>query len=205
MSVYGKGINDMYKGWRLENEWNKRVYKKWQSMLERCYSEKYHEKQPTYKKCSVCERWLSLSNFVEDFKLIDGYDETKFLNGKLELDKDIKTNGANKIYSLDNCVFISKTENVKQANKTRDYTQFQGEKHPLSIRIAQYDKQGNLIKIWDGGSYEIKRELGIDQSHIITCCKFWGTNCNKEEWYKTHKMHPLKSCGGFVWKYYKED
>ena len=195
--VYGHGINDMPKNWTVENEWNKRVYKTWINMLKRCYSEKLHEIHTTYKECSVCKKWLILSNFVKEFKLIDGYDEKKFLNGQLQLDKDIKSNGANKEYSLNNCLLVSKTENVRQANKTRDYSN-------ISIKIAQYDRDGNLIKIWNS-AMDIERELGIKNGNIITCCKFWKMNCNKEEWFKIHKSRPNKTAGGFIFKYAIEE
>ena len=72
-----------------------------------------------------------------------------------------------------------------------------------SIKIAQYDKKGNLIKIWNG-SYEIQRELNIHQNSIITCCKFWQMNCNKEKWHETYKGNPNKSAGGYIWKYAEE-
>lgn len=37
---------------------NKTVeYQAWQSILERCYDNKYLEKSPTYIGCSVCEEW----------------------------------------------------------------------------------------------------------------------------------------------------
>ena len=200
--VCGHGINDMQRGWTTDNEWNKKVYQKWNNMIYRCYSEKYHEKYPAYIGCSVCSRWLLLSNFVDDFSKIDGYDEEKFLNSELELDKDIKSNGINKYYSFENCILVDRSDNVKQANKTRYYKT--GIDHPLSIRIAQYDKQENLIQVWNG-SHEIKRELGISNSQIISCCKFWEINCNKEEWFKTHKKYPCKTCGGYIFKYFKED
>ncbi len=203
--VCGNGINDMRKGWTVENEWNKRIYEKWRAMLKRCYSEKYHEKSPTYKDCTVCQRWLLLSNFVDDFKLIDGYDEEKFLNGELVLDKDIKSNGANKEYSLENCMLVSTAENAKQSNKTMDYTQQQGENNSRSIKICQYNKETyELIKIWNS-SRDIQRELGISHSNIGQCCKFWEMNCNKEEWFKICKNRPQKTAGGYIWKYYKEE
>ena len=170
--VCGHGINDMRYGWRIENEWNKRVYRTWHNMLKRCYDEKYHEKQQTYKNCSVYDRWLLLSNFVEDFKLIDGYNEEKFLNGELCLDKDIKSNGTNKEYCLEECMLVSKSENSRQSNKTMDYSSIKGENNPRSIRICQYDKKKNFIKIWNS-SMDIKRELGINQSNIIACCKWY--------------------------------
>ena len=226
--VCGHGVNDMQRGWRTENNWNKKVYEKWKGMLTRCYSEKYHEKQPTYIGCYVCDNWLLLSNFIRDFKLIDGYDEEKFLNGELELDKDIKTNGVNKEYSLENCMLVSKSENSIQSNKTMDYSFLffltgennpmygrkgenasmygrTGKNNPCSIKIQQYDKQTHeLIKVWDS-IMDIKRKLGINESHIVACCKFWKIGCSKEEWFKTHKEYPRKSCGGYIFKYAEED
>ena len=201
--VYGHGINDMPYGWTNKSEKNCRIYKTWCHMLERCYSEKYHKTRPTYKSCSVCNRWLLFSNFVEDYKLIDSYNEEKFLKGKLVLDKDIKSNGENKEYSLKNCMWVSKSENSRQATKTRDYSDMQGENHSRSVKIAQYDKQGNLIRIW-GYINDAQHELGIASQSISACCKFWEMNCNKEEWFKTHKNRPYKSAGGFIWKYYNE-
>ena len=74
-----------------------------------------------------------------------------------------------------------------------------------SIKISQYDKQTHeLIRIWNG-SYEIERELGIHQTNVIACCKWYKCGENLNEWHKTHKKHPYKSAGGFVWKYYEED
>ena len=66
-------------------------YKTWTGMLERCYSEAYQKRRTTYKGCSVCEEWLTFSNFrawMED------------------LDKDFIVEG-NKVYSPETCVFIS--------------------------------------------------------------------------------------------------
>ena len=194
--IQDKGINDMPYGWVSKNKWNKKVYKTWHHMLERCYSEKYHETRPTYKNCSVCKKWLLLSNFISDFKLIDGYDDEKFLNGELCLDKDIKSNGENKEYSLENCLWVSKGENSRQATKTRDYSS-------TAIKISQYDKKMNLIKIWNS-SIDIQRELGISRSHIFTCCKWYECGENLEEWFKTHKENPRKSVGGYIFKYYEE-
>ena len=208
--IYNKGINDMPKGWMSKNNKNKRIYKTWHHMLVRCYDEKYHETRPTYIGCSVCNDWLILSNFVRDFKLIDGYDEEKFLNGELCLDKDIKSDGKNKIYCLEQCMFVSKEENIRQSNKTMDYSFMKeriGENHPMwnkGVKIAQYDKNSNLIKIWNG-SRDIQRELNINQGSIIACCQWYACGEDKKEWFKTHKNYPYKSVGGFIWKYYKEN
>ena len=136
--VHGVGMNDMPKGWTKANEYNKRIYQVWYSMLARCYSEKYHEKHQTYKNCYCCERWLVLSNFVKDIVKIDGYNY--WLSGFSEkinpyqLDKDIKSGGTNKCYCLEQCQFVSYAENIRQANKTRDNTYLYnrtGENHPM--------------------------------------------------------------------------
>ena len=218
--VYGHGINNI-RGWASKSEENKKIYKTWCHMLERCYDEKYHKKYPTYKNCTVCRRWLLLSNFVDDFKLISGYDKEKFMNGELELDKDIKSNGASKEYSLENCTLISKSENIRQATKTRNNDYLQGENNhnygknfsketrrkmseAKSIKISQYDKQGNLIKIWCG-SREIQRELGINQGDIIACCKWYACGEDLGEWHKIRKGYPNKTAGGFIFKYAIEE
>ena len=126
--VHGVGINDMPYGWRKESELNYRIYDGWKHMLERCYSEKYQEKFPTYKGCYVCERWLRLSNFVEDISKIDNY-ELWINNPKkyIALDKDIKNNGNNKCYCFEQCMFVTNEKNVKQSNKTMDYNKIKKE------------------------------------------------------------------------------
>ena len=79
-----------------------------------------------------------------------------------------------------------------------------GENNSRHQTVAQYDDNMNLIKVWKGVK-EIERILGINNSSIIQCCKFWEINCDKEEWFKTHKNRPVKKAGGYIWKYYKED
>lgn len=217
--VQGHGINDMPWGWASENEWNKRVYRKWERMLYRCYNEEYHKTKngKNYIGCTVCERWLTLSNFVEDFENIDGYEREKFLNGELVLDKDIKSGGKNKTYIIEQCLLTSIEENSREAMRTRDNTYLYGENHPMhgkhhteetkqkisenngmkgklgsecpnSKKVAQYDKETHdLIKIWDS-MHDVERELGINQGHISSCCK-----------------GKRKSAGGFVWNYVEDD
>ena len=79
-------------------------YHKWQGMLERCFDNKYKEKNPTYKDVTCCDRWLCFANFLEDFEILkQEYNWSK--DEKLNLDKDI-LNKNNKIYSLENCVLV---------------------------------------------------------------------------------------------------
>ena len=208
--VCKKGINNMPRGWRLDNKWNYKAYEKWKHMLQREYSEKLKQKYKTYKDCTVCERWLLLSNFVEDLPKIEGYDEEKFINGELELDKDIKSNGVNKEYNLDNCMLVSHVENIIQAMKTRNYSDMQGEnhpmygkhhseetrqkisetqkgeKHPQCRKVAKYDLEMNLINIYNYIK-QASEEAGIATSGIIRCCR-----------------GEYKTAGGYIWKYFDE-
>lgn len=201
MVISNVGINDMPSGWRLKNDKNKRIYTCWSDMIRRCYSEKSLKKNPSYKDCFVCERWLLLSNFVEDIEKIDGYENwLNNPNKRIALDKDIKTNGKNKCYCLENCMFVSQVENTKQSNKTmsRDYMKgenncwhgknlseehiakrketvlknetFKGVNNPRALKVAQCDENWNIIKIWDYIK-EASIELDICYTSIIGCCK----------------------------------
>lgn len=180
--VCGVGRNDMYWGWTKANDWNQRVYVVWTKMIQRCYSEKYHEKNPTYIGCFVCSRWLKLSNFVEDIVKIPNYEYWRD-NPKqgISLDKDIKSNGKNKEYSLEQCQFTDFGENARQAMKTRDYVQ--GENNPNHGQlVAQINPSTDkIINLKYNREYI---ELGFNQGNISSCCR--GR-------YKTSQ--------GFIWKY----
>jgi len=74
-------------------------YLKWHDMINRCYNAKFHERQPQYKGCTVCEEWLNYSNF----KI--WYDGNKIHGMSLDLDKDILFKG-NKVYSPETVAFV---------------------------------------------------------------------------------------------------
>lgn len=87
----------------------------WTGMLKRCYSIKYKSNNPTYLDCTVCEEWLTFSNFK-------AWMETQNWKGK-QLDKDILTLD-NKVYNRDTCVFLDKKTNcfmVSCKNKRGEY------------------------------------------------------------------------------------
>ena len=104
--VYGYGVNDgaptvksIVTGKRIRCPF----YRKWTGMLERCYSDKYHQKKPTYKDCYVDSKWLVFSVF----KL---WMQNQDWIGK-ELDKDILFQN-NKVYSPCTCTFVSREVNL---------------------------------------------------------------------------------------------
>ena len=83
--------------------WRCPYYTKWMSMLKRCYSENSLTTNPTYKGCSVCDEWLTFSNFRR-------WMETQDWEGKA-LDKDLLVY-KNKVYSPETCCFISSKLNT---------------------------------------------------------------------------------------------
>ena len=180
MSVYGMGILGTFKDGSKpktvdKHGKNTREYSLWNSMLRRCYSDKYHEKQPTYKDCVVCERWLVFSNFLEDLPLIEGYELWKNNpNTGVSLDKDSKIKG-NKIYSLETCKFISKSNNSKESIRRS------GNPNP-SQKVIAISLTKTKVLIFK--SMRQAEKLGFDHGRISECCK------GKQ---KSHK--------GYKWKY----
>ena len=99
-SVFGVGITGL-EPTRDENGKMIDSYKCWKRMLQRCYSAKYQEKQPTYIGCCVSDDWIYYPNFKNWYN--ENYYEID--NKTSQLDKDVLIKG-NKVYSPDTCVFV---------------------------------------------------------------------------------------------------
>lgn len=78
-------------------------YLKWSRMIQRCYSDKFKLKYPTYKDCTADPVWHKFSAFKEWMQGKDWHNK--------ELDKDILFYG-NKVYGPDKCLFVSRRVNV---------------------------------------------------------------------------------------------
>ena len=111
---YGVGIND-FEGQVNINGKKIKSYQVWKNMLARCYSEKIHNKRPTYIGCLVCDEWLYFSNFKKWFDENYRWDlDEKGLRPCL--DKDLLVEG-NKMYSPETCIFIPNKVNGFLTNK----------------------------------------------------------------------------------------
>ena len=104
-------------------------YIKWHDMINRCYNAKFHERQPQYKGCTVCEEWLNYSNFKV------WYDQHKIHGMALDLDKDILFKG-NKVYSPETCVFVPHTINVLFLNSKKSRGDL-----PVGVSYSERDKK----------------------------------------------------------------
>lgn len=104
IGYFGYGIHKS-----RDNRKQSKKYTTWRSMIERGYNISYKEKYPTYKDCTVDERWHNFQNFAEWFE--ENYVED------FELDKDILVKG-NKTYSSETCCFVPKEINYLLLNCT---------------------------------------------------------------------------------------
>lgn len=179
--IHGIGINDsehpvtrtaLVDG-KSKIIWICPFYNVWRSMLARCYSPVLHKRSPTYIGCSVVEEWHKFSVFREWMKSKDWKNK--------ELDKDILYKG-NKIYSPDNCVFLTSRINTfisdcgasrgqwpigvywnRQHNKFMAQIQWYSGKQK---NLGYFDCPNQAHKAWLMAKLELAKWLASD---IYTC------------------------------------
>jgi len=148
---------------------HREAYNVWSDVLRRCYSKKDCMKfRSYYKICSVSQEWFNFQNFAEWY-----YIQPR--NSGWEIDKDIICKG-NKIYSLENCVFVPSEINLLFIKKTD-----KNKKFPTGVRCSK-NKYKNLF------SSRCKDENGN--------CKHLGSFPTVEEAflaYKKYKEERIKS------------
>lgn len=140
--IYGVGINDADYTVQVTG-WTCPFYSTWHNMLQRCYSTVYHKRQPTYVDCFVDTPWLRFSTF-KNWMLTQNWEGN-------ELDKDILNKG-NKIYSPDNCVFVS-----KQINTFLSERQAERGEYPIGVGLH---KASGLFRARCGDTMGGRKNLG---------------------------------------------
>ena len=156
--VCGVGINDAdYKvkpKIKVDGKWKDLppcpYYRKWVSMLERCYSKRHQKTAQTYVGCTVCDEWLLFSNFRT-------WMEQQEWEGR-PLDKDLLVED-NKVYSPETCIFIPQKLNtfisINKKNKSLyplgvSYKKRSGDmkseySRPYVSEISTIDRTGRFI------------------------------------------------------------
>lgn len=140
---------------------NLKCYKRWQSMIQRCYDNKEIDRNPCYKDVYVCEHWHNFQNFAK------WYEENYYkIKGEImHLDKDILVRNSG-IYSPDTCVFVPNKIN--------------------QIFIRHKDKNKKLpygVTISKNGQYEAKVWINSKQENL----GFYNTINDAFMKYKTSK------------------
>ena len=102
-SVYGVGVLGTKYPSKVNGVQTKE-YDLWNGMLERCYSDNFKKKYPTYEGCEASENFKSFEYFYEWCNNQVGFNNDGSGN-PFHLDKDLLIKG-NKVYSEDSCVFI---------------------------------------------------------------------------------------------------
>ena len=102
--VCGVGFNDKTRPANVDGK-NVKEYVLWQSMLKRCFSEKYQTRRPTYKGCNVSDNFLNYSFFYDWCQKQIGFGKVDEKGRYWQLDKDLLFVG-NKTYSETTCVFV---------------------------------------------------------------------------------------------------
>lgn len=114
--VYGVGVNDS--GIPVKKYGKElKEYNLWRCMLKRCYSDEYHQVQPTYKECEVEPFLLSFTNFYNFVRSLKGFGEVDEKGRPFQMDKDILVKG-NKTYSVDTICFVPQEINLFLLKRT---------------------------------------------------------------------------------------
>lgn len=154
-----------------------REYIVWKDMVKRVYSrntEKDRKKYRNYNNVTICERWLTFSNFLEDLPLIEGYEEWVKGEVKMSLDKDMKQQGVeNKVYSLETCIFISQGENARISQV----------KPMISIDMNDYNNKQY--------HYNVRQEFGNSSGNIAACAKGRQNSYHGQRWFYAETYHQM--------------
>lgn len=108
--VYGAGFYDS-ESYKSNGGSSAKEFSRWRTMLQRCYSEKFHIKNPSYIGCTASENFLNYSYFYDWCQKQHGWSEN------WDLDKDLLIQG-NKEYSEKSCIFLPREININIQKKS---------------------------------------------------------------------------------------
>lgn len=153
---------------------DRKAYKTWECMLQRCYCPKYKERCTTYKDCYVVEEWLNFQNFACWF-----YNISNFSDG-LNLDKDLLLQG-NKMYAPNTCLFVLPSVNtllIDCKSKRGDYklgvVYYSGKyaaycrnKENKKVNLGRYGTEQEAHEAYCKYKYKIIKSVAIEQDEPL--------------------------------------
>lgn len=147
-------------------------YQVWKGMLERCYSDKFQAKKPTYKGCIVSENFRYYPYFEEWCNNQIGFDQVGW-----HLDKDILVKG-NKIYSEDTCCFVpQEVNNLLTYKRTKKGSCVTGVSFDTKANkfVSKLNKKGKYVSL---GVFTTELEAFLaykqaKESHIKEVANKW--------------------------------
>lgn len=175
-------------------------YKAWLSMMQRCYSEKFIAKNPTYSGCAVCGEWHNFQNFAKWYN--DNHPKD---GGSYEIDKDFRVAG-NKTYSPESCILVPSSVNKfttdcrasrgncligvtfdTQTGKFRSHCN-----DPLTkkrVDLGRFDREIDAHIAWRNKKYEMAIALAATQSigGVREAVLSWAQAL------KEFRVHPIKN------------
>lgn len=124
---------------------NAPYYKAWISITLRSTNQKFKDAHPTYRDCTICNEWRTLSNFKRWFEdPCNGYQKG------LQIDKDTLVKG-NKEYAPDKCCFVPQEINSVISIKPKGKSLVIGVKpnaNKFEVRLSRYGKR-DYIGLFD--------------------------------------------------------
>lgn len=142
--------------------------------LEKCNTEALSDRE---------QYWINKLNTYTD-----GYNATLGGDGKILLDYDeiirkyLTTHNATEVARVLNCS-IDSVYKILRSNDIYIYSASEMVKERTSKKVAQYDKKGNLIKIYNS-TKDAERAMGNTQHHIAQVA-----------------IGKRKTAYGYIWKY----
>lgn len=114
-------------------------YVTWRCMLERTVGTSYKKKYHTYSQCTICDEWLTFSNFKRWFDnpdngYMDGY----------HLDKDLISKG-NKLYSPQTCCFLPAEINIAIVKRKKGKSKVTGVGIKGNLFESTVSKRGKKV------------------------------------------------------------
>lgn len=147
-TVYGVGFLGVGKAVASYKGRISREYDMWAKMLGRVYA---LTDGASYQDITVCKRWHNFQNFWEDLPKLQGY--VGWRTGHYQLDKDTK---GLKEYSPEGCIFISKSDNVGEAN-----TRTKANSYEYKVKSPS----GEIFSVFNIHQFSREHSLNVSNFH----------------------------------------